>query len=129
MTIRNILIVEDEANQRFILEQALQSPEQWNIATAADGAEALDRAAEQTPDLVITDYNMLAMNGIELITQLRARGYKSRVILMTAYSSPEIKDAADRLHVDHYLAKPVPLKLLRGLTADAIARGAVRCGQ
>ena len=118
---RRILIVEDEANQRFILEQALQSPEQWSIATAADGFEALARAAEQPPDLVITDYNMLAMNGIELIAHLRARGFRARIILMTAYSSPEIKDAADQLHVDHYLAKPVPLKLLRGLTAETIA--------
>lgn len=122
MTVRSILIVEDEANQRFILEQALQSP-QWSIATAADGFEALDRAAEQPPDLVITDYNMLAMNGIELIAQLRARGFRARIILMTAYSSPEIKDAADQLRVDHYLAKPVPLNLLRGLTAETIRKG------
>lgn len=128
MTTYTILIVEDEANQRFMLEQALWAPGKWSIATAANGHEALDRAAEQPPDLVITDYNMLEMNGIELVTQLRARGFTSYVILMTAYSSPEIKDAADRLQIDHYLAKPVALKVLRDLTAEVIARKAMSPG-
>ena len=42
------------------------------------------------------------------------------MILITAYSSPELYDAAQRLHVDHYLTKPVPLTLLRRLATAAL---------
>lgn len=122
MPVQSILIVDDEANQRLILERALESPENWSIVTAASGCEALRLAYERPPDLIITDYNMLAMNGLELIAHLRDAGFSARIILMTAYTSQEIKEAAERLCVDHYLAKPVSLRLLRVITAVAMER-------
>ena len=121
MSVHTILIVDDEANQRIMLEYALQSPDHWMIITAADAFEALARVDEQTPDLIITDYNMHTMNGIQLVEELRARGIDSRVILMTAYSSAALREAAQLLDVDHYLTKPVPLKLIRHLTAAMMA--------
>ena len=124
MPVQSILIVDDEANQRLILERALESPE-WSIVTAASGHEALRLADKCPPDLVITDYNMITMNGLELIIQLRSAGFSPRVILITAYTSQDIKEAAERLHVDHFLAKPVPLKLLRVITAVAMERDAL----
>lgn len=123
MSVHSILIVDDEPNQRLMLEQALRSPDQWSIVTAANGQEALDYIVKVMPDLIITDYNMSAMNGIELISRVRASGSTSRVILMTAYSSQDLVEAAQGLDVDHYLTKPVPLALLRSVTAATVARG------
>ena len=121
MTARSILIVDDEANQRLMLEQALRTlADDWLISTAASGPEALEVLALQAPDLIITDYHMPMMNGLELIAQVRDRHVLSRVILITAYSSPELYDAAQRLNVDHYLTKPVPLTLLRRLASAAL---------
>lgn len=121
MTHYSILIIDDEANQRLMLEQALRSFDAgWSIATAANGSEALEMAAAQPPDLIITDYNMPGMNGLDVIAQVRNQGLLSRIILMTAYSSAEISEAAERLHVDHYLTKPVPVAQLRRLAADAL---------
>ncbi len=121
MTPRSILIVDDEANQRLMVEQALRALAlDWTISTAASGQEALDALAQYLPDLIITDYHMPIMNGIELIMQVRERRISSRIILITAYSSPELYNAAQHLHVDHYLTKPVPLTLLRRVATGAL---------
>src|SRR6185503_17406358 len=121
MTPRRILIVDDEANQRLMVEQALRAlPFNWTIATAASGQEALEALALHLPDLIITDYHMPIMNGLELIAQVRERQIPSRIILITAYSSPELYEAAQRLQVDHYLTKPVPLTLLRSIATGAL---------
>jgi CheY-like chemotaxis protein len=121
MNPRTILIVDDEANQRLMVEQALRALAlDWTISTAASGQEALESLALCAPDLIITDYHMPAMNGLELIAQVRERSISSRIILITAYSSPELYDAAQELRVDHYLTKPVPLTLLRRLATGAL---------
>jgi two-component system, response regulator YesN len=121
MTARSILIVDDEANQRLMVEQALRALAfDWLISTASSGQEALEALASCSPDLIITDYHMPVMNGLELLAQVRGRQIASRVILITAYSSPELYDAAQRLRVDHYLTKPVPLTLLRHLATTTL---------
>ena len=116
-----ILIVDDEANQRLMLEQALRALTcDWIISTAASGQEALESLAIRAPDLIITDYHMPAMNGLDLIARVRDRHALTRIILITAYSSPELCDAAQRLNVDHCLTKPVTLTLLRRLTTAVL---------
>lgn len=117
----SILIVDDEPNQRFILEQALQMmPGNWQIIAAASAAEALAAIERQVPDLIITDYHMPTMNGLELIALVRRRKISAPIILITAYSSPEVSSEAQRLGVIHYLTKPVPLATLRQLTSDTL---------
>src|SRR5215212_8149859 len=121
MTPHSILIVDDEANQRLMVEQALRALAfGWTISTAASGQEALESLALHPPDLIITDYHMPIMNGLELIARVRERQIPSRIILITAYSSPELYDAAQQRQVDHYLAKPVPLTLVRRIATDTL---------
>ena len=121
MTPRSILIVDDEANQRLMVEQALRALAfDWTISTAASGQEALEALALRPPDLIITDYHMPIMNGLELIARVRERHIPSRIILITAYSSPEIYAAAQKLRIDHYLTKPVPITLLRSSATDTL---------
>lgn len=115
MAHQTILIVDDEANQRLMLAQALRTVEDREIATAASVSEALEWLDGNRADLIITDYNMPVSNGLVLIAQVRQRALPIRIILITAYSSPEIQEAARRLDVDHFLTKPVPLALLRQL--------------
>lgn len=118
----SILIIDDEANQRFMLAQALRALDSdLLIATAATGEEALALAADEPPDLIITDYHMPAMDGLDLISELRRRGVGSRIFLITAYSSSDLHEAAQQLHVDQYLTKPVPLALLRRLASAALS--------
>ena len=74
------------------------------------------------PDLIITDYNMPHLNGLDLVAQLRQRRIDSRIILMTAYSSPELRQRVERLQIDYYNTKPVPLGDLRRLATAALQR-------
>ena len=134
MTIRSILIVDDEENQRFIVEQALRTLAcDRAIATVSSVSEALSALDGSTPDLIITDYHMPVMNGLELIAQIRRRKLRSRIILMTAYSSPELYDAAQQLKIDHYITKPVAITIqgandhpvvLAGGTSGEVSEGA-----
>jgi CheY-like chemotaxis protein len=118
----SILIVDDEANQRFMLSQALRAlTEEHLIVTAGSGVEALAILETHTPDLIITDYNMPAMTGLDLIEGIRSRNNSMRIIMITAYSSPELLDAAHQLGIDHCLTKPVPLKTLRRLALDTLS--------
>ncbi len=118
----SILIVDDESNQRLMIEQALRSlGDDWQFSTASSGHEALAVLEGPQPDLIITDYHMPMMNGIELIQQIRARFACARIILITAYSSPELSDEAQHLGVNHYLTKPVSLSELRHLTSSVLA--------
>jgi two-component system, response regulator, stage 0 sporulation protein F len=121
MSLRSILIVDDEANQRLMLEQALRSLDvSQRIATAGSVREALDWLAQHTPDLIITDYHMPAINGLTLIAHVREHAIPARIILITAYNSPELQEAARRLRVDHCLTKPVPLALLRSVATSSL---------
>ena len=104
-----------------MLEQALRAlAADWTITTAGSGQEALDSLALRAHDLIITDYHMPAMNGLELIARIRDRHLASRIILITAYSSPELYTAVQRLGIDYYVTKPVSLALLRSLTTAAL---------
>lgn len=123
MMLRSILIVDDEDNQRFVVEQALRGLAfDWMITTASSVPEALVAINGHVPDLIITDYNMPHLNGLDLVAQLRQRRIDSRIILMTAYSSPELRQRVERLQIDYYITKPVPLGDLRRLATAALQR-------
>jgi CheY-like chemotaxis protein len=118
----SILIVDDEPNQRLMLEQALRSlATDCTITTAASGQEALDAMERRAPNLLITDYNMPAMNGLELIVRMRGGHIASRIIMITAYSTPELYAIVRHHSIDHYLTKPVSLALLRNLATTMLA--------
>ena len=128
MSPHSILIVDDEANQRLMIEQALRAlAYDWIISSAASGQDALAALEVRTADLIITDYNMPAMNGLELIGHVRKRRIPSRIILITAYGSPELYEAVQHLNIAHYLTKPVPLTLLRRLTIAVLEATPTRC--
>ncbi|NOK59671.1 MAG: response regulator [Chloroflexi bacterium AL-W] len=117
----SILIIDDEHNQRLMLEQAFQVLKyNWHIATVATGQHALEFLSQSTPNLIITDYHMPMMDGLELITHIRQQGIASTIILITAYSSPMLDEAAQNLQIHHYLTKPVPLSILRDIVTTTM---------
>jgi len=72
MTPHSILIVDDEANQRLMLEQALRALAfGWTIATAASGQEALDSLALHQPDLIILDVQLPGIDGYAVCNELK----------------------------------------------------------
>ncbi|WNG39068.1 response regulator [Archangium minus] len=86
MTIRKVLLVDDEDDIRTIGHLSLSRVGGWQTVLAASGAEALTKAAAEQPDLILLDVMMPGMDGPTTLVQLRAQAStaKTPVIFMTA---------------------------------------------
>ncbi len=119
-----ILIVDDHPNTASMLARALgQFNRPVEVLTARNGKEALEIAGQQGVDVLITDFMMPGMNGLELIERLQsgAHGHEpGYIILITAYDSPGLAATARRLKVHQYLIKPVQPEKLREIVGKAL---------
>jgi two-component system response regulator (stage 0 sporulation protein F) len=92
----------------------------YDIVTVSSGAEALAQIALRPVPLVITDYNMPGMNGLQLTTAIKETSPDTRVVLITAYATPELEKRAREQRVDYYLPKPFPLDRLEQIVRDVL---------
>lgn len=111
----NVLIVDDSKAMRMIVSRTLRQAGygDGNLREAADGAEALAAIKAEEPDLVLSDWNMPEMNGIELLRALRADGSTVRFGFITSESTDEMREQASAAGAEFLLAKP--------FTADQVA--------
>ncbi len=104
-----VVIVDDSA--LFRREIILTTPwEKMNctvIGFAEDGLPGLKVIMDMKPDIVITDIKMIQMDGIEMIKELKARGCKSRFIVVSAYNEFDYAVQALKMQADDYLLKPI----------------------
>ena len=100
------LLVDDSFMFLACLRELLATQKMFNVlGTAANGNEALEKAAEFTPDLVLMDLNMPYMDGLEATAELRRRLPDTRIVIMTLNETAEARVAA-RAHGAHgFLAK------------------------
>ncbi|MFN7782615.1 MAG: response regulator transcription factor [Lysobacterales bacterium] len=101
------LVVDDSRVSRMMLSALLREQRPGlAIHEAADGAEAVARAAELRPDLVTLDINMPVMDGFEAAERIRAALPTATIVLLTANVQAASKARAETLGV-HFLAKPI----------------------
>lgn len=100
-----ILYVEDDQGFRIPITGVLKN-EGYHVEIAEDGIEALEKYQDNNFDLVITDYKMPGMNGLELIKRIREVNSEQKIILMTG--SPE--EMSKDFHV-RYSNIPIFIKL------------------
>jgi DNA-binding NtrC family response regulator len=103
---RRILVVDDEANARAALAELLRD-EGFEVETAAHGFEALDKAGEVSPHVVISDLQMPGMHGSDLVARLLQVADPPSVIVMTAYGETAVAVEAMRAGARDYLTKPI----------------------
>ena len=116
-----ILIVDDHPHTASMLARALgQFEAPVEILTARGGKEALELIGQRPPDVLITDFMMPGMSGLELIEKLRDGREPGHIILVTAYDSPGLSATARRLKVNEYLIKPVQPETIRELVGKAL---------
>src|SRR5277367_3094325 len=84
----NVLVVDDEAVLAEMVSMALRY-EGWNIATAGDGAAALESARSQRPDVVVLDVMLPDMSGLDVLRKLREESPQLPVLLLTAKDAVE----------------------------------------
>ena len=103
-----IMVVDDMSTSRGLITQALDTIGIRNVAVAADGASALDLIERSPVHLVISDYNMPGMDGLQLLHALRSGGNTARVgfLLITGRADKEIVDKGRRLGMNNLVRKP-----------------------
>lgn len=115
MTVKKILLADDEASLRFLLTETL-ADEGYAIREAEDGRQAKELLEETTFDLVILDYMMPELTGVEVCEWLRGASSPNRdipVILLTAKALEKDKERAKAAGVTSYIVKPFsPLQLI-----------------
>src|SRR3984957_9133640 len=104
-----VLVVDDETNIVELLSVSLKF-QGFEVATATNGAQALDRAREARPDAVILDVMMPGMDGVGVLRGLRPDGIDAPALFLTARDSLQDKIAGLTLGGDDYVTKPFSLE-------------------
>jgi two-component system phosphate regulon response regulator PhoB len=107
MSVKKVLVADDERSLRVMISAALK-PIRVEVLQACDGEEALALAQAHKPDLVLLDWMMPKMTGIEVVDRLREDGEIGRIpiVMLTARGQERDQEAARIVGVDHYLRKP-----------------------
>jgi Response regulator containing CheY-like receiver, AAA-type ATPase, and DNA-binding domains len=118
---KRILIVDDEESILMVLKNSLTlSGEDYQVATASSGDEAIDQLHQHKFDLVITDYLMAGLDGLELMAEVRVLQPEARVIMISAYGTDELETEAEELQVYRYLEKPIEIDVFRRVVKEAL---------
>jgi two-component system, OmpR family, alkaline phosphatase synthesis response regulator PhoP len=125
-----VLVADDEIHIIHVVAIKLRN-NGYEVIAANNGAEAYDLACREKPDVVVTDYQMPLMTGIELITKMREdeRTKEIPVILLTARSFAVTQEQQESLGVSSCLSKPFsPKELLKTIQDILFQRQlAVKC--
>jgi CheY-like chemotaxis protein len=113
-----ILIVEDSLDTRELIKFHL-TMEGFDVVTAIDGLEGIEKADSENPGIIITDINMPRLNGVEMIRRLRGNTIFNgvKIVAMTAYGSGPAREAREA-GADLVLRKPILFDTL----ADALRK-------
>ena len=119
-----ILVVEDEPAMVAGLRDNFEF-EGYEVITARDGIEGLERALDESPDLVVLDVMMPRMSGLEVCKQLRAKRASLPIIMLTARGQEVDKVVGLELGADDYVTKPFSIRELLARVKSVLRRTAV----
>ncbi len=103
-----ILVVDDSKAMRMIVIRNLRQAGLGDatVVEAENGVQGLEQVAAEKPDLILSDWNMPEMNGIDFLKALRAKGDGTLFGFVTSESTPAMRDQAVREGAAFLLAKP-----------------------
>ena len=123
----SILIVDDYRTMLRIIRNLLSQLGFSNVDEATDGVTALKKIGEKKFDLIISDWNMEPMSGIELLKKVRADQSSNPnvpFIMVTAENKPENVVKAKEAGVDNYIVKPFNAETLKGKIVSVLSKKA-----
>src|SRR5579862_7002665 len=101
-----ILIADDHESVRRSLRSLLSQVASWEVCgEASDGREALRQVCTLHPDLVILDYLMPRMNGLEAACEIRLMEPSMKIVVLTMMDTPQLEGASQLVGVDAFVAK------------------------
>jgi CheY-like chemotaxis protein len=119
---KKILVVDDEKDVIYILEDALKK-EGYDIESASDGVEALEKVSRFMPDLIILDIMMPKLDGHSVNLKLKESTATAKipVIFITAYGQlKELLDTREEFPVAGYIEKPFPVSTIIGKVKELL---------
>lgn len=117
-----ILIVEDNDDLRGFLRDILSS--QYNIITASNGKEGLEKAEAEQPDFILTDVTMPEMDGLTMVKRIKSKKQLSHIPILVLSAKASMDDRVEglRIGIDDYISKPFSATYLRQRIANIIAQ-------
>ena len=115
-----IVVADDEPTILEALRQLLGEAGYVVAGTASDGATAVRLVEELQPDVVLVDYRMPDMTGIEVASALRERAPEVGIVILSAYDDASIQLNAERIRVGAYLVKGCSSRQIFGAIDEAI---------
>jgi len=118
-----VLIVDDEEALTWTMMRALlKQANGYEVMVANSGQEALEILERNPIDVVVSDVRMPDIDGLQLLSEIKKRYPQTKVILMTAYGSPEMRKEASRRGSIFYIEKPFEIDRLNELIRRALAK-------
>jgi CheY-like chemotaxis protein len=119
---KRVLIVDDEEDLTWTLSKKLsKDSDKFQLVCVNSGREAIDAMNQVPVDLVITDVRMPEVSGLELLVQIKEHYPHTKVIIMTAYGSDDVKLEANQRGCFRYIEKPFEINELRTLILEALS--------
>lgn len=120
---KRVLIVDDEEDLTWTLSKKLsKDSDKFQLVCVNSGKEAIEVMNQVPVDLVITDVRMPEVSGLELLVQIKDRYPQTKVIIMTAYGSDDVKREANQRGCFRYVEKPFEINELRTIILDALTQ-------
>ena len=119
---KKILIVEDSENNLDLCMQILQGD--YEIMTARDGREGIEKALQGEPDLILMDLSLPEVNGWEATRQIKKKKRDLPIVAVTAHALSGDEERARNAGCDDYLAKPFLPKELRDIVERNLKKAA-----
>ena len=120
---QTVLLVEDNPQNLELLEVYMEDVPEVRVITAANGLEAMDRVADESPDLVLLDIMMPKMSGFEVCKRIKGNPTTRdiMIVMVTALSETGDIERAAECGADDYLSKPIDRHALVQLVRNLLA--------
>ena len=123
ITVKRVLIVDDEETLTWSMAKSLsRDRNKYEVMVANNGKEALAHLRGNKIDLMITDIRMPDINGLDLLLRVKKEYPETKVVIMTAYGSPDMRREANRRGSLYYVEKPFEISEIRRIIIDLLER-------
>lgn len=113
-----MVLIADDSETILLLMRTRIELAGYEVTTAADGQEVVERVAEREPDLLLLDAMMPRKSGIDALRELRAAGHRIPALIVSAHQNPGDADAPTDLEIDGFVTKPIDFDQLLSEIAE-----------